>query len=85
MRRAAVYVPGGRAPVPVDRRDGRGAPRARPAWSEIVVCAPPGPGGRAHPVILAACVLCEVTEVYRMGGAQAIAALAFGTEIGAGR
>jgi histidinol dehydrogenase len=47
---------------------------------EIVVCAPPGPGGRAHPVILGACVLCEVTEVYRMGGAQAIAALAYGTE-----
>jgi histidinol dehydrogenase len=47
---------------------------------EIAVCAPPGPGGSAHPVILAACVLCEVAEVYRMGGAQAIAALAFGTE-----
>jgi histidinol dehydrogenase len=44
------------------------------------VCAPPGPEGRAHPVILAACVLCEVREVYRMGGAQAIAALAYGTE-----
>ena len=47
---------------------------------QIAVCAPPGPGGRAHPVILAACVLCEVTEVYRMGGAQAIGALAYGTE-----
>jgi histidinol dehydrogenase len=47
---------------------------------QVAVCAPPGPGGRAHPVILAACVLCEVSEVYRMGGAQAIAALAFGTE-----
>ena len=41
---------------------------------------PPGPGGRAHPVILAACALCGVNEVYRMGGAQAIAALAYGTE-----
>jgi histidinol dehydrogenase len=47
---------------------------------EIAVCAPPGPGGDAHPVILAACVLCGVTEVYRMGGAQAVAALAYGTE-----
>ncbi|TML36410.1 MAG: histidinol dehydrogenase, partial [Actinobacteria bacterium] len=36
--------------------------------------------GRAHPAILAACGLCGVTEVYRMGGAQAIAALAYGTE-----
>ena len=79
MRRAAVYVPGGRAPYPSTVV--MGAVTARVAGVEqVVVCAPPGPGGRAHPVILAACVLCEVTEVYRMGGAQAIAALAYGTE-----
>ena len=42
---------------------------------EVVVCAPGG-----HPVILAACALCGVDEVYRVGGAQAIAALAYGTE-----
>jgi histidinol dehydrogenase len=79
VRRAAVYVPGGRAPYPSTVV--MGAVTARVAGVEqIVVCAPPGPGGRAHPVILAACVLCEVTEVYRMGGAQAIAALAYGTE-----
>jgi histidinol dehydrogenase len=79
VRRAAVYVPGGRAPYPSTVV--MGAVTARAAGvREIAVCAPPGPGGRAHPVILAACVLCEVTEVYRMGGAQAIAALAFGTE-----
>ena len=79
VQRAAVYVPGGRAPYPSTVV--MGAVTARVAGvREIAVCAPPGPGGRAHPVILAACVLCEVTEVYRMGGAQAIAALAFGTE-----
>jgi histidinol dehydrogenase len=79
VRRGAVYVPGGRAPYPSTVV--MGAVTARTAGvREIVVCAPPGPGGRAHPVILAACVLCEVTEVYRMGGAQAIAALAFGTK-----
>jgi histidinol dehydrogenase len=79
VRRAAVYVPGGRAPYPSTVV--MGAVTARTAGvQEIAVCAPPGPGGRAHPVILAACVLCEVTEVYRMGGAQAIAALAYGTE-----
>jgi histidinol dehydrogenase len=76
--RAAIYVPGGRAPYPSTVV--MGAVTARAAGvDEIVVCAPPGPGGRAHPVILAACVLCEVTEVYRMGGAQAIGALAYGT------
>ena len=79
VRRAAIYVPGGRAPYPSTVV--MGAVTARIAGvAEIAVCAPPGPGGRAHPVILAACVLCEVTEVYRMGGAQAIAALALGTE-----
>ena len=79
VRRAAVYVPGGRAPYPSTVV--MGAVTARVAGVEqVVVCAPPGPGGRAHPVILAACVLCQVTEVYRMGGAQAIAALAYGTK-----
>jgi histidinol dehydrogenase len=79
VARAAIYVPGGRAPYPSTVV--MGAVTARAAGvDEIVVCAPPGPGGRAHPVILAACVLCEVTEVYRMGGAQAIGALAYGTE-----
>ena len=78
VRRAAIYVPGGRAPYP--STVAMGAVTARVAGvDQIVVCAPPGPGGRAHPVILAACVLCEVTEVYRMGGAQAIGALAYGT------
>jgi histidinol dehydrogenase len=79
VRRAGVYVPGGRAPYPSTVV--MAAVTARVAGVEqVAVCAPPGPGGRAHPVILAACVLCGVSEVYRMGGAQAIAALAFGTE-----
>jgi histidinol dehydrogenase len=77
--RAGIYVPGGRAPYPSTVV--MGAVTARVAGvDQIAVCAPPGPGGRAHPAILAACVLCEVTEVYRMGGAQAIGALAYGTK-----
>ena len=79
VRRVAVYVPGGRAPYPSTVV--MGAITARAAGvEEIVVCAPPEAGGRAHRVILAACALCDVTEVYRMGGVQAIAALAYGTE-----
>jgi histidinol dehydrogenase len=77
--RVGVYVPGGRAPYPSTVV--MCAVTARVAGvDQIAVCAPPGPGGRAHPAILAACVLCEVSEVYRMGGAQAIAALAYGTQ-----
>jgi histidinol dehydrogenase len=77
--RVGVYVPGGRAPYPSTVV--MCAVTARAAGVEqIAVCAPPGPEGRAHPVVLAACTLCGVSEVYRMGGAQAIAALAYGTQ-----
>lgn len=79
VKRAAAYVPAGRAPYPSTVV--MCAVTARVAGvDELAVCAPPGPGGRAQPAILAACVLCGVTEVHRMGGAQAIAALAYGTE-----
>jgi histidinol dehydrogenase len=79
VRRAGAYVPGGRAPYPSTVV--MCATTARAAGvDELVVCAPPGPEGRAHPAILAACGLCGVTEVHRMGGAQAIAAMAYGTE-----
>jgi len=79
VRRAGVYVPGGRAPYPSTVVMACVTARVS-GVEQIAVCAPPGPGGRAHPAVLAACVLCEVTEVYRMGGAQAIAALAYGTD-----
>ena len=73
MRRAAVYAPGGRHPYPSSVV--MGAVTARAAGVDEVVVAAPG-----HPTILAAAALCGADEVYRMGGAQAIAALAYGTE-----
>jgi histidinol dehydrogenase len=79
VRRAAAYVPGGRAPYP-STVVMTATVASVAGVDELVVCAPPGPEGRAHPTILAACHLCGVTEVYRVGGAQAIAALAYGTE-----
>jgi histidinol dehydrogenase len=79
VRRAGIYVPGGRAPYPSTVV--MCAVTAISAGVEqVAVCAPPGPDGEAHPVILGACALCGVDEVYRVGGAQAIAALAHGTE-----
>jgi histidinol dehydrogenase len=77
--RAGIYVPGGRAPY-LSTVVMCGVTARVAGVPQLAVCAPPGPGGKAHPLILATCVLCEVTEVYRMGGAQAIAALAYGTE-----
>jgi histidinol dehydrogenase len=74
VRRAAVYVPGGRAPYPSTVV--MGVVTARMAGvEEVVVCAP-----GAHPLILAACAMCGADEVYAMGGAHAVAALAYGTE-----
>jgi histidinol dehydrogenase len=77
--RAAVYVPGGRAPYPSTVV--MGVITARVAGvTEIAVCAPPGADGEVNSVVLGACRLAGASVVYRMGGAQAIAALAFGTE-----
>jgi histidinol dehydrogenase len=73
VRRAAIYAPGGRNPYPSSVI--MGAVTARAAGVEEVVVAAP-----AHPLILAAAELCGVDAVYRIGGAQAIAALAYGTE-----
>jgi histidinol dehydrogenase len=79
VRRAAIYVPGGRAPYPSTVV--MGAVTARVAGvEEVAVCSPPGPGGDVDGSVLAACALCGVDEVLRMGGAHAIAAFAYGTE-----
>jgi histidinol dehydrogenase len=76
---AAVYVPGGRAAYPSTVV--MGVVTARSAGVvDVAVCAPPGADGQIDPVILGACRLCGVERVYRMGGAQAIAALAYGTD-----
>jgi histidinol dehydrogenase len=76
---AAVYAPGGRATYPSSVL--MGAIPARAAGVErLVLASPPGPDGKVSPLVLAAAQLCGVEEIYAMGGAQAIFALAFGTE-----
>jgi histidinol dehydrogenase len=72
--RAAIYVPGGRAPYPSTVVMGVVTACAA-GVEEVVVCAP-----GAHPIILAACALSGADAVFRMGGAHAVAALAYGTE-----
>jgi histidinol dehydrogenase len=76
---AAVYVPGGRAPYPSTVIMGVVTARAAGVL-DVAVCSPPGLDGEIDRSILGACRLCGVQRVYRMGGAQAIAALAFGTD-----
>ncbi len=76
---AAVYVPGGRASYPSTVVMGVVTARAA-GVIDVAVCAPPGTDGQIDPSILGTCRLCGVERVYRMGGAQAVAALAYGTD-----
>lgn len=73
------YVPGGRAAYPstlvmtVTPAKLAGVPR-------VIVCSPPSPDGTINPLILVSADICKVDEFYKVGGAQAIAAMAYGTE-----
>ena len=79
VRRAGCYVPGGRAAYP-STLIMTTVPAQVAGVAEIAVCVPPGPDGRIADVTLAAAAAAAVTEVHPVGGAQAIAALAYGTE-----
>jgi histidinol dehydrogenase len=76
--RAGCYAPGGRARYPSTVLM-CAVPAHVAGVEEIVLCVPPGPDGRVDDATLAAAAVAGVTEVYRVGGAQAIAAMAYGT------
>ncbi len=76
---AGLYVPGGRADYPSTVLM-TAVPARVAGVGRIVLCAPPGPDGRPPAATLAAASIAGVDTVLRVGGAQAIAALAFGTE-----
>ncbi len=79
VRAAGIYAPGGRAAYPSSVL--MCAIAAQVAGVErISLASPPGRDGRLHPLALAAAALCGIEEIYAMGGAQAIFALANGTE-----
>ena len=73
------YVPGGQAAYP-STVVMTAVPAKTAGVPRIVVCSPPTADGTVNPLILVAADICEVNEVYKVGGAQAIAALAYGTE-----
>jgi histidinol dehydrogenase len=75
---AGLYVPGGRAAYPSSVL--MNAVPAKVAGVPRVVMVVPAPGGEINPLVLAAAHLAGVEEIYRVGGAQAVAALAYGTE-----
>ncbi len=79
VARAGVYVPGGRALYPSSVLMTAIPPKVAGVGS-VALCVPPGPSGEVPDEILAAAHLADVDEVYRVGGPQAIAAMAYGTE-----
>jgi histidinol dehydrogenase len=76
---AGIYAPGGRAAYPSSVVMGA-VPAQVAGVDRVALASPPGPEGAPHPLVLAAAGLCGVEEIYAMGGAQAIFALAYGTE-----
>ena len=79
LQRVGVYAPGGRAAYPSSVL--MGAVPARVAGvAEVILCTPPGTAGVPNETLLAAAALAGVDRVFAVGGAGAIAALAFGTE-----
>ncbi len=73
------YVPGGRAAYASSVLMTAGVAKLA-GVRRVIVCSPPSPDGNVNPAILAAARICGVDEVYRVGGAQSIAAMAYGTE-----
>lgn len=79
LRRVGVYVPGGRAAYPSTVIMAT-IPAQVAGVGQVAVASPPDGRGEISEAVLAACSVAGITEVYRLGGAQAIAALAYGTD-----
>jgi histidinol dehydrogenase len=79
LARVGIYVPGGRFPL-VSTLLMCTVPAKIAGVEEIAICSPPSHKGTIHPAILAAADLVGINEIYKVGGAQAIAAMAYGTE-----
>ena len=79
IAKVGLYIPGGNSPL-FSTVLMLAIPARLAGCRKIVLCTPPGKQGKIHPAILYAASISGVTEIYKAGGAQAIAAMAFGTE-----
>lgn len=79
LHRVGIYVPGGKASYPSSVIMSA-VPASVVEVPEIVMASPPGPDGRLRPEVLMAAKVAGVHRIFKMGGAQAVAALAYGTE-----
>jgi histidinol dehydrogenase len=78
IEKVGLYIPGGSAPL-FSTVLMLGIPAKLAGCNEIIICTPPGKDGKINPVILYTAQLIGITEIFKAGGAQAIAALAYGT------
>ena len=78
IQRVGLYVPAGSAPLPSTALM-LGIPARLAGCPQVVLCTPPRPDGSADPAVLVAAERCGVSRVFKLGGVQAIAAMAFGT------
>ena len=78
IEKVGLYIPGGTAPL-FSTVLMLGIPASIAGCKEIILCTPPGPDGKIHPAILFAASVAGIDRIYTIGGAQAIAAMAFGT------
>ena len=79
IEKVGIYIPGGTAPL-FSTVLMLAIPAAIAGCGQIVLCTPPQKNGKVHPAVLYSAALCGVTHIYKSGGAQAIAAMAYGTE-----
>ncbi|WP_020602494.1 histidinol dehydrogenase [Spirosoma spitsbergense] len=79
IQRVGLYVPGGTAPL-FSTVLMLGVPAILAGCPEIIICTPPAKDGTVHPAILYTAELIGIHHIYKIGGAQAIAAMAYGTE-----
>ena len=79
IEKVGLYIPGGTAPL-FSTILMLGIPAKIAGCKEIIMCSPPGKDGKIPPAILFAAQLVGITKIYKIGGVQAIAAMAYGTE-----
>jgi histidinol dehydrogenase len=79
ITKVGIYIPGGTAPL-FSTVLMLGIPASLAGCSEIILCTPPAKDGKIHSAILFAAALVGITKIFKVGGAQAIAAMTYGTE-----
>ncbi|MFM2146164.1 MAG: histidinol dehydrogenase [Bacteroidota bacterium] len=79
IEKVGLYIPGGTAPL-FSTVLMLGIPAALAGCKEIILCSPPGRDGQLHPALLYAASLVGITKIFKCGGAQAIGAMAYGTQ-----